>query len=229
MGCPEQIPAPPLDLAFMIDPKFAQDPRPYYERLRQLPPQRHELEMDEGSEARWSWFLVLTTLIACCAARWSSPPNSVNPWGGLGNDRPMIPLQIDPPDHKKYRVLLDPYFAPRRMAELESDISQLVNQLIDAFIDRGSCELVSEFAVPLPCMFLRLLGLPLEHLDFFLGVKEGIVRANGESIRFARSRLDRRPAATATPISRRPSIAWNAVRWTACSAICSRPRSRASD
>ena len=29
--------------------------------------------------------------------------------------RPLIPLQIDPPDHRKYRKLLDPLFAPQRM------------------------------------------------------------------------------------------------------------------
>ena len=31
----------------------------------------------------------------------------------LQNVRPMIPLQIDPPDHKKFRKILDPLFAPR--------------------------------------------------------------------------------------------------------------------
>ena len=29
----------------------------------------------------------------------------------IGQVRPLIPLQIDPPDHKNYRKLLDPIFA----------------------------------------------------------------------------------------------------------------------
>ena len=33
----------------------------------------------------------------------------------LKTKRPLIPLQIDPPDHRKYRKLLDPLFAPQRM------------------------------------------------------------------------------------------------------------------
>ena len=37
----------------------------------------------------------------------------------IGQVRPLIPLQIDPPDHAKYRKLLDPLFAPRRIALLE--------------------------------------------------------------------------------------------------------------
>ena len=31
---------------------------------------------------------------------------------GLGNVRPLIPLNVDPPLHAKYRKLLDPLFAP---------------------------------------------------------------------------------------------------------------------
>ena len=37
----------------------------------------------------------------------------------LKNKRPMIPLQIDPPEHKKFRKLLDPIFAPRKMAAMD--------------------------------------------------------------------------------------------------------------
>ena len=32
----------------------------------------------------------------------------------LGNVRPLIPLQIDPPEHAKYRRILDPLFTPER-------------------------------------------------------------------------------------------------------------------
>ena len=35
----------------------------------------------------------------------------------LKNVRPLIPLQIDPPDHKKFRKILDPLFAPKQRRE----------------------------------------------------------------------------------------------------------------
>ncbi len=54
----------------------------------------------------------------------------------LGQSVPLIPLQVDPPDHRKYRRLLDPIFAPRRMNLLEPEITRLVNELIDGFIDK---------------------------------------------------------------------------------------------
>ena len=37
--------------------------------------------------------------------------------------RPLIPLQIDPPDHGKYRKILDPLFSPQRMRPLEEPIA----------------------------------------------------------------------------------------------------------
>ena len=55
----------------------------------------------------------------------------------LGQSVPLIPLQVDPPEHSKYRKLLDPIFAPKRMNLIEPDIAQLVNELMDDFVDGG--------------------------------------------------------------------------------------------
>ena len=95
----------------------------------------------------------------------------------LKNKRPMIPLQIDPPEHKKFRKLLDPIFAPRKMAAMDQEVSDLVNHLIDGFIDRGEVDFAKEFSVPFPSeVFLTLLGLPMDELDTFLTMKDGIIR-----------------------------------------------------
>ncbi|OBK10422.1 cytochrome P450 [Mycobacterium asiaticum] len=98
----------------------------------------------------------------------------------LGNLRPLIPLQIDPPDHAKYRRILDPLFTPREMARREPQVTALVNQMVDRFADRGECDFHAEFAVPLPCtVFLQLLGLPLRDLDKLLEWKDGVIRPEG--------------------------------------------------
>src|SRR5437588_5903537 len=100
----------------------------------------------------------------------------------LGNIRPMIPLQVDPPEHAKYRRILDPLFTPREMARREPGVTELVNQMIDGFADRGECDFHEEFAVPLPCtVFLQLLGLPLEDMELFLEWKDGVIRPAGDS------------------------------------------------
>ncbi len=95
----------------------------------------------------------------------------------IGQQRPLIPLQIDPPDHVKYRRVLDPHLAPRQIAPREDRMRVVVNELIDRFIERGSCDFHAELSVPLPCtVFLELCGLPLAELDAFLGWKDDIIR-----------------------------------------------------
>ena len=113
----------------------------------------------------------------------------------LGNVRPLIPLQIDPPEHAKYRRILDPLFTPREMARREPQVAELVNEMIDRFADRGECDFHTEFAVPLPCtVFLQLLGLPTEDLDKFLEWKDGVIRPEGDS-GFARRHESSAPVA----------------------------------
>jgi cytochrome P450 len=96
----------------------------------------------------------------------------------LGNVRPLIPLNVDPPMHSKYRKLLDPLFAPRRMDEQEADITRRVNGFIDAFIDRGECNFTEEFAELFPSsVFLGLMGLPEDEMRMFLRMRDGILHA----------------------------------------------------
>jgi cytochrome P450 len=114
----------------------------------------------------------------------------------LGNVRPLIPLQIDPPEHAKYRRILDPLFTPREMARREPRVTELVNEMIDGFADRGECDFHAEFAVPLPCtVFLQLLGLPLEDLDKFLVWKDGVIRPEGGALSFEERRAATAPVA----------------------------------
>ena len=95
----------------------------------------------------------------------------------IGQDRPLIPLQIDPPEHAKYRRLMDPQLGPREIAPLEADTRKLVNEIIDGSSARGSCDFHAEFSVPVPCtVFLQLSGLPLDELEQFTVWKDNIIR-----------------------------------------------------
>jgi len=95
----------------------------------------------------------------------------------IGNDVPLIPLSIDPPEHAKYRRLLDPQFSPKRMADLEPEARALVNEIIDEFVGRGECDFHEDFATPLPStIFLALMGLPQEDLPDFLRWRDDTIR-----------------------------------------------------
>jgi cytochrome P450 len=97
----------------------------------------------------------------------------------LKSRRPLIPLQIDPPDHRKFRRILDPLFAPPRMHRLEEPIARLVNDLVDAFVDDDEIDFTTQFSIPFPSrVFLTLFGLPIEELPRFLQMKDGIIRPN---------------------------------------------------
>ena len=91
--------------------------------------------------------------------------------------RPLAPLQIDPPEHRKYRKLLDPLFAPQRMKALEVSTVQLVNDLIDAFAGADAIDFCAQFSVPFPSqVFLTIFGLPMDDLPRFLQMKDGAIR-----------------------------------------------------
>ncbi len=155
--------------AGIMTPEFAKEPQEYFRRMRAQAP---VVKIDTMVVlARWD---VIDQAFRNPAV--FSSKDAVD----LGNVRPLIPLQIDPPQHKNYRKLLDPLFAPRVMAELEADVVKLANELIDTFVENGSCDFNTEFAVPLPCtVFMRLLGLPSEDLHVFLRFKDGIIRPGG--------------------------------------------------
>ena len=95
----------------------------------------------------------------------------------LKTRRPLIPLQTDPPDHRKYRRILDPLFAPQRMKLLEPSTTALVNDLIDQFVDEREIDFSKQFSTPFPSqVFLTIFGLPMADLPRFLQLKDGVIR-----------------------------------------------------
>jgi cytochrome P450 len=102
----------------------------------------------------------------------------------LGNARPLIPLQIDPPDHAQYRRLLDPLFSPRNITHLAPVITQRVTELIDAVIAQGHCDFSADLAVPLPVLvFGDLLGLPHNDHPALMSIVNDIVRPSPQDPR----------------------------------------------
>ena len=63
-------------------------------------------------------------------------------------------LTNDPPSHTRFKKLVNRAFTRERVAGMAGHITAMVDKLIDDFIDRGRCEFVSEFAIPLPCIVI---------------------------------------------------------------------------
>ena len=63
-------------------------------------------------------------------------------------------LTADPPVHTRFRKLVNLAFSMKRVEALETGIRAKVNALIDTFIDKGECEFVAAFCVPLPVQLI---------------------------------------------------------------------------
>ncbi len=94
----------------------------------------------------------------------------------VGQIRPLIPHNYDPPQHSKYRKLTDPLFSPKRVAALESQTRQLVRELIEQVKTEGRINFHYRVAEPIPStVFLQLLGLPVSRTKEFIALKDGIL------------------------------------------------------
>ena len=60
--------------------------------------------------------------------------------------RRAVPNGMDPPEHTEFRRILDPYFAPERMAAFEPACRQIAASLTQALLERDEVEFVAEFA-----------------------------------------------------------------------------------
>jgi cytochrome P450 len=93
-----------------------------------------------------------------------------------GSPLAMVPIAFDPPEHTRYRRVLQPFFSPRGTASWLPMVRALAGELIDGFAASGECDLVEDLAVPLPAqVFLTLFGLPLEDRDRLIAWKEALI------------------------------------------------------
>ena len=104
--------------------------------------------------------------------------SSQGAFGIVGSPFPMVPIEFDPPEHSRYRRMLDKFFSPRSMAELDPELRKQAGELIDALRASGdTCDIVSALAVPFPSqVFLSLFGLPLEDTERLLGWKNAMLK-----------------------------------------------------
>ncbi|WP_181780398.1 cytochrome P450 [Pseudonocardia pini] len=100
----------------------------------------------------------------------SSSPTGLPGGPGYGGHK-LLPIELDPPVHTKYRALINPVFAPKRIRALEEKARVLANELIDRILDSGRSEIdfVTDYAEKFPTqIFVDMMGLPFERYREFL-------------------------------------------------------------
>ncbi|WP_292959647.1 cytochrome P450 [Novosphingobium sp. UBA1939] len=146
------------------------DPHTAIARLLDGPPIFYSLNMTRNGEG--AWIVVRAEdqrRVLQDGVTFSSNRNIFS--SALGETWPLIPLEIDPPEHGKWRSLLNPLLSPRRVVNLEPIVRQRAIELIEGIKAKGnSCEAMHNFAFPFAVsIFLQFLGIGHERLHEFVG------------------------------------------------------------
>ena len=153
-----------------LAPDFIRDPYPHYDRLRTLDPihvtpfgqfvaSRHADVSLVMRDKRFGKDFVERSKRRYSPAIMDEPVfRSMSHWM----------LQADPPDHTRLRGLVVKAFTARRVEDMRPRIQEIVDQAIDAVIDRGHMDLIEDFAFRLPVTIIcDMLGIPEDHREVF--------------------------------------------------------------
>lgn len=75
----------------------------------------------------------------------------------------FIPVESDPPLWKRYRMLLNPFFAPKAAERFRPIADEIATALLDRVIEKGEFDIVTDYANPVTALVtLTILGIPFE-------------------------------------------------------------------
>ncbi|MCK1720589.1 cytochrome P450 [Bradyrhizobium sp. 141] len=153
-----------------LSPDFIRDPYPHYDRLRTIDPV-HVTPFGQFVTSRHA-----DVSLVMRDKRFGKDfvERSTRRYSDKIMDEPVFRsmshwmLQADPPDHTRLRGLVVKAFTARRVEDMRPRIQQIVDQAIDAVIDRGHMDLIEDFAFRLPVTIIcEMLGIPEDHREVF--------------------------------------------------------------
>ncbi len=153
----------------LASPEFKRNPHPYFGRLRRDDPV-HEIRLRNGSTA-WLITRYDDAVTALGSSQLAKDPLKAR--GDAGSKPPWLPgplraltrnmLDLDEPDHRRLRNLVQKAFTPGVVELLRPRIEAIAGTLLNAIERRGSArtDLIAEYAAPLPVTVIaELLGVP---------------------------------------------------------------------
>ncbi|MGV0067882.1 cytochrome P450 [Mycobacterium colombiense] len=97
-----------------------------------------------------------------------------------------IVITLDPPRQQQLRKVLNPYFSPGRMKELEPQVRAVTDGLIDNFIELGRGDLADvAWQQPGIVFFRYLLGMPVEDVPLYIETADLAINGESEEVRNA--------------------------------------------
>jgi cytochrome P450 len=153
-----------------LSPDFIRDPYPHYERLRATDP----MHVTPFGAIVASRHAEVSLVLRDKRFGKAFVDRSIRRYGPDIMAEPIFRsmshwmLQQDPPDHTRLRGLVVKAFTARRVEDMRPRIREVVDQTLDAVIDRGRIDLIADFAFRLPVTIIcDMLGIPEEHREVF--------------------------------------------------------------
>ncbi|TCU58128.1 cytochrome P450 [Novosphingobium sp. PhB57] len=145
-----------LGSASLTDPAISAQPTAYYDAMRALDPVHYDEKLRMYLVSRYEdiqtvqrdpiTYSVEHGYKAQYAAGFFEEFQQILERDGQGYFPDAI--MSDPPYHTRIRKLMDNAFSAHRVRQLEPLIETIVRETIEGFIDRGECDGVKDFAVP---------------------------------------------------------------------------------
>jgi len=157
----------------LLDPTFyAGDPFPLYARLRAEAPVARNEKLGMWVASRHAE----VTEISRDPATFCSSKGIMAFEIGAEYPTPPTMMHTDPPDHTRYRTLVQPGFRPTFMRALEPGIRRRARTLIERVETGVPVDVVADLAVPLPLQVISdLLGVPEEEWPRFFRWSEACI------------------------------------------------------
>lgn len=184
----------------LTEPEVAKDPGEFFADLRSKCPVAHSDSFDGF------WILSRYQDVFDAALK----PQTFSSASGMTipviPQPPVICIEQDDPEHRKYRRPLQGWFTAKRMQELEPQVRRIVTTLIDEIVDHRKGDLAAIAAAVPPMVIALILGLPEKDWDWFrereattlrlaqVGDKEGAGAAADDVLRYLSDRIEERRA-----------------------------------
>ncbi|HEX4789526.1 MAG TPA: cytochrome P450 [Actinospica sp.] len=179
-------------LTALYGPQATADPSEVYEKLRAehgaLAPVRLEGEVPAWLVLGYRENMELTR----SPSRFTRDSRTWRGWEeyGVGENHPLVPIigwrpdvvSYDGEEHQRLRAAVNECLTRFDRHGTRRHVQRYANQLIDGFAEKGSADLVSQFATYLPMLVLtRLIGLGEEHGPKLVEAINGMVKGGEEA------------------------------------------------
>jgi hypothetical protein len=104
-------------------------------------------------------------------------------------------INMDQPDHRKYRKVASPWFTPRALGRLDPLVAATARELVDSLGREGECDFIQTIASIHPLKVIaRILGVPASDEPFILKITNELFGAEDPEFQRSEDVLEHRKA-----------------------------------